>query len=173
MKWSKLKQNVEGNLADSVKGKVEFFTTAYKKPDSLKGRGWITIEKEEVVNFSTYDSSNRYVFLYNETTPDNKKRYTTHEKIKEEERQKDNLVEMGEFSRFDLHICMFESLNMSIEEILNHESPIMKVLGILDKRTGKRKLKRIKNIILEPLPKFFLEYRLKQEKMTENPIETM
>lgn len=163
MQWSQLKKRVEDNLADSVKGKIEFFTTAYRKPNSSTGRGWITIEGEEIINFSTMDSGYVYGRIYNETTPDNKMRYATHEKINPEERGEGRLTEKGEFSRFDLHICMFESLNMTVNQMLEHESPIIQSLGIIDRRTGKRTLEKLKTVNLDKLPKLFLEYRLKNE----------
>jgi hypothetical protein len=42
MQWSKLKQNIEGKLAESVKGRVKIFSTHYNKPTTISGRGWIT-----------------------------------------------------------------------------------------------------------------------------------
>lgn len=164
MKWSQLKKRVEDNLAESVKGKVEFFTTAYRKPNSSTGRGWITLDGQEIVNFSTMDSGTVYGYVYNETTPDNKKRYAIHEKIDPKERTEGKLSEKGEFSRFDLHICMFESLNMTTMEMLEHKSPIVQSLGILDKRTGKRTLEKLKMKTFDKLPQVFLEYRLRNEK---------
>lgn len=163
MMWSKLKKRVEENLAKSIYKKVEFFTTAYRKPNSTTGRGWITIEGQEIVNFSTMDSGVVYGRVYNETTPNNKKRFATHEKINSDERDESKLIEKGEFSRFDLHICMFESLSMTNTQMLEHESPIIQTLGILDKRTGKRTLNKFEERDLDALPKYFLNYRLTLE----------
>jgi len=44
MMWSKLKQLTEDKFADSVKNRVEIFSTRYNKPNSSSGRGWITID---------------------------------------------------------------------------------------------------------------------------------
>lgn len=164
MQWSKLKQRVEANLAASVKGKVSFFTTAYRKPDSTTGRGSILVEGEEVVNFSTMDSGRVYGRFYNATTPNNSKRWATHPAVDDAERASSNLVERGEFSRFDLHICMFESLNIAIDQMLTHDSPIVQVLGILDARTGKRRLAKLQKSELGSLATFFLDYRIEAEK---------
>ncbi|MBN2777376.1 MAG: hypothetical protein JXR36_07025 [Bacteroidales bacterium] len=164
MQWSQLKKRIEENLADSVRGKVEFFTTAYRKPNSSTGRGWITVDGDEIVNFSTMDSGTVYGRIYNETTPENKNRYATHEKIDPSDRTEGQLIEKGEFSRFDLHICMFESLNMTVKEMLEHDSPIVQSLGILDRRTGKRTLEKLRTQTWDKLPQLFLEYRLKNEK---------
>jgi hypothetical protein len=163
MKWSQLKKRVEDNLAPTIKGRVQFFTTAYRKPNSSTGRGWITLDGEEVANFSTMDSGRFYGRFYNETTPDNKLRYATHERVADNEREAGNLVERGEFSRFDLHICMFESLSMTATEMVKHESPIVQILGILDRRTGKRSLEKLKGENLSAFPRLFLDYRLSKE----------
>lgn len=39
MMWSKLKHLTEGKFADSVKNRVEIFSTRYNKPNSSTGRG--------------------------------------------------------------------------------------------------------------------------------------
>jgi hypothetical protein len=63
MMWSKLKQLTEEKFADSVKNRVEIFSTRYNKPNSTAGRGWITIDGIEIVNFSTMKSG-RNISMY-------------------------------------------------------------------------------------------------------------
>ena len=83
-------------------GRVEFFSTTYRKPNSDTGRGWITIDKEEIVNFATIKSWWNFRAYFHETTQTNCK---THPVIKDNERSEGELIEEGEFSRFDLHNC--------------------------------------------------------------------
>ncbi|NQT88950.1 hypothetical protein HQ560_19435, partial [bacterium] len=50
MKWSKLKSQVEGMFADSVRGRVRLHSTRYRKAHDQDGRAWITIDGREIVN---------------------------------------------------------------------------------------------------------------------------
>ena len=129
MRWSKLKHSVESRFADSVRGRVEIFSTRYNKPKSSTGRGWITIDGIEIVNFSTMKSGEIYRCVYHEATPTD---CVTHPAVRENERTPGALIEEGEFSRFDLHNCCFEYLNLSIEEAFDHSSPIINLLAVLD-----------------------------------------
>lgn len=160
MQWSKLKQNIEGKFAESVRNRVEIFSTHYNKPKTTSGRAWITIDGVEVVNLSTLESGLVYRCIYHETTPTNCK---THPAIREEERTTGLLTEKGEFSRFDLHNCCWEYLQLTVDEALEHDSPLINLLAILDKRLGKRRLVLIAKDGLHPLVKAFLEFRLEAE----------
>ena len=150
MKWSKLKQMVEERFADSVKGRVEIFSTRYTKPNSRDGRGWITIDKIQLVNFATPKSWQNFDAYYHEGTMTN---CVTHPAIENEDRTEGNLIEDGEFSRFDLHECCWEFLDLTIEEALSHKSPLINSLAVLDKRLGKRRLVLLEKEKLHPLTK--------------------
>ena len=168
MQWSKLKQTIESKFADSIKGRVELFSTTYRKPNSSTGRGWITIDKEEIVNFATIKSMWNFGAYYHEATQTD---CLTHPAVDDSERTVGELAEEGEFSRFDLHNCCWEYLNLTVEEGLEHKSPIINSLAILDKRLGKRRLVTIDKTKLHPLTKRLFEFRLSVEKLeTTKPI---
>ena len=162
MQWSKLKQTIESKFADSIKGRVEVFSTRYRKPNSDLGRGWVTIDKDEIVNFATIKSRWNYGAYYHEATQTN---CLTHPAINDNERTIGELAEEGEFSRFDLHNCCWEYLNLTIEEGLEHASPIINSLAVLDKRLGKRRLITLDKDKFHPLTKRLLEFRLSAENL--------
>lgn len=165
MQWSKLKQTIENRFADNVKGRVELFSTAYRKPNSNNGRGWITIDKEEIVNFATIKSRQNFGAYYHEATQTN---CLTHPAVEVSERTPGELIEEGEFSRFDLHNCCWEYLNLTIEEGLEHKSPIINSLAVLDKRLGKRRLIALDKDKLHPLTKRLFEFRLSVENLEQS-----
>jgi hypothetical protein len=167
MQWSKLKQTMESKFADSVKGRVQLFSTAYRKPKSNDGRGWITVDKEEIVNFSTIQSWRNFGALFHEATMTTCLR---HSSIDESSRSADKLIEDGEFSRFDLHNCCWEYLNLTVEEGLEHKSPLINLFAVLDKRLGKRRLVCIDKSKLHPLTKWFYEFRLAAEKLDKEDL---
>lgn len=163
MQWSKLKQTIEGRFAGSVRGRVAIFSTRYNKPNCSDGRAWITIDGKEVVNLSTMESHSIYRCYYHQSTPID---CQTHPAVRAEDRTPGQLVERGEFSRFDLHCCCWEYLQLSVEEGLGHASPLINLLAVLDKRLGKRRLVLIKKEDLHPMVRTFLEFRLEMEGLS-------
>jgi len=162
MKWSKLKLMIESKFADSVKGRVEVFSTAYRKTNGSEGRGWMTIDKKEIVNFETFKSWQNYSAYYHETTETD---CLTHPAVAEQERTLGNLIEEGEFSRFDFHNCCWKYLNLTVEQGLEHKSPLINSLAVLDKRLGKRRLAELDKDKLHPLAQRLLVFRLAVEKL--------
>ena len=141
MRWSKLKKNIESNFAESVKGRINIFATRYTIASFFMVRAWITIDKIEVANFSTVDNYNRFEW----DAPEINKRITL------DERNLENIVEKGEFSRIDFLDACWSFTNLSIEESLLSDNPIIKSLAMIDKRLGKRRLKIIEKDELHPL----------------------
>ena len=90
MRWSKVKKLVEDGFAESVKGRVQIYSTHYQ---CSCGRGWITIDGKELVDLSTMLSSMIYRCAYHETT---NVPHPKHAVVSDDERTPDKLVEDGE-----------------------------------------------------------------------------
>ena len=121
-------------------------------------RSWITIDKEEIANFSTPENSSKYGW----NTPDIDKR------IEPEERTEGQAVEKGEFSGYDFTDACFEYLNLNIDAALESENPIIRSFAMLDRRLGKRRLKLLRDqdsSDLHPLVFRMLNFRLQCEKI--------
>ena len=108
---------------------------------------------------SDFESWNKNAANYHESTVD--RLYKTHSATKNEDRTDGLLVEKGEFSKWDLYIQMFDYLNLSIDNALNHSSPVINAIAVADKRTGKRRLAKLH--FDHPLPMKILNERLKRE----------
>ncbi len=156
MKWSKLKQTVEEKFSDRIGKRVKIYTTRYTSGSYFMVRGWITIDGEEIANFSTPDNYAKF----NWNTPELDKR------IPEDERNNGNAVEKGEFSRHDLMDACWSYINLSIDDALMSDNPIINAFAMLDKRLGKRRLKTIDSTSLHPLAARTLELRLQCESMS-------
>lgn len=142
MQWSKLKQKMEENFAPSVQGRVHIFATRYTTGSYYMVRAWLTLDKVEIVNFSTPDNGNRFGW----DTP------AIHERIAPEERHTDQAAEKGEFSREDFFDACWEYTNTSIEAAHESQNPIIQAFAMLDRRTGKRRLQKVVPETLHPLP---------------------
>lgn len=162
MMWSKVKSNLENKFAENLKGRVQIYITSYGHgfdTTDLFNRGWITVDGKEVVNFSTPDTFYLNGANYHYATPTN---CATSDNQLFEERDSHLLSEKGEFSKFDLSNCCYAYLDLSIEEALNHKSPIINMLSVLDRRAGKRRLLRLIDKTNHPLVNFFLSLRLER-----------
>lgn len=166
MRWTKLKQKVESRFADSVRGRVQIGSTQYRKPRSEGGRGWIRVDGEEIANFSTVDSGQIHGSVFHETSAQD---YPKHAGPKSEDRAEGNLVERGEFSRYDLHEACFTALNLGIDDALSSHHPLIQALAVLDRRLGKRRLRADDLHLEHPLPRFLLQLRRRAEGVSTPP----
>ena len=158
MRWSKVKKLVENSFAESVKKRVKVYSTHYSL--CTCGRGWITVDKKELVNLCTEQSRNKYKSLFHESSNVN---CAVHSAVPDEERTPNKLVEDGEFSRFDLHIACWDYLHQSIKDSLESENPLIKSLAVLSVKVGKGRLIEIAKQNLHPLTRALLDFRLEAE----------
>ncbi len=158
MRWSKVKKLVEDSFAESVKRRVQIYSTHYQ---CSCGRGWITIDGKELVDLSTMLSSMIYRCAYHEVT---NVPYPKHAAVPDDERTPDKLVEDGEFSRFDLHVACWDYLHQSIKDSLESANPLIKSLAVLNAKVGKGRLGEIAKQNLHPLTRALLNFRLEAER---------
>lgn len=157
MRWSKVKKLVQSSFAESIKGRVQIYSTHYQ---CSCGRGSITIDGNELVDLSTMLSSLIYRCAYHETT---NTIFPKHPAVADEERTLNKLVEDGEFSRFDLHIACWDYLHQSIKDSLESRNPLIKSLAVLNSKVGKGKLSEIAKQTLHPLTRVLLNFRIEAE----------
>ena len=161
MKWSKLKQRVEDSFADSVSGRIQIFTTAYRRMDQLS-RSWVVIDGKQKISLSDATSYMINQAYFHELTP-TRVNYKTHESIDDSERNKNKLYEDGEFSSYDFKIIAFEYLNTSAYDSVQSKHPLMRSLGVLNKKIGKHKAKEMQNDT-HPMVAFFAKFRYEAEQ---------
>ncbi len=145
MKWSQLKQRVEEHFADSVKGRVELRTTRYHKAHDQMGRAWITFDDREVIGMCSFAAE---VAHYGEETrlrqasgctdycnPEHKVGYRL-----AYDQAEVILKERAVFSQPEFHRSLFDYLNLSIDRMLSSPDPMIRAVGMLDRRVGNRRL---------------------------------
>ena len=158
MKWSKLKSEVEQRICPALSKRVSINSTAYGNCSC--GHAWITLDKEVIANFCTrafwntrpeFDEKLGRFKAGSETNPDNKK----YDK---------QLVEYGEMSRQDAYKACWEYLHdLSIEQALESDDPLIQTLAVIDSRVGKRKVEKIDKEKLHPLARKLLNERILAE----------
>lgn len=132
MKWSQLKKRIEATLADSVRERITFGMTSYRKCHDQLGRGWITIDGREILSMPEMDFD---IEVYHRT----REQQITYEEARRQVRS------LNLFGQSDLHHSLLEYLSLNIDEILSSDNALIRSLGMLDARTGKRRLLKLDN----------------------------
>lgn len=161
MRWSKLKSLIEERFADSIRGRVNINSTAYGNCSC--GHAWITFDKEIIANFCTRAHWNRKCYDYEKSS-------YVHTDLTEGEknRYRNQFVEYGEFSRQELYkSCWAFIHDLTIEAALELDDALIQSLALLDKRVGKRRLKKIDAEVLHPLARKLFCERISADRKRE------
>ncbi|TNM65355.1 SF0329 family protein [Aliirhizobium smilacinae] len=135
MKWTKLKQLIEARFAPEVIGRVQVQTTRYRYAHDHEGEFFVTLDGKKIYGSTYYQYWKERVALCDEHGGE-----LSSEDEREIERE---LRDRGVADHVDLHRAMFESLNQSIEAMLANSIPLIRALGVLDARCGKRRLTKL------------------------------
>lgn len=136
MRWSKLKQRLEDNFADSLQRRVELHQTRYRESHDQEGEFWITFDKTKILSIGSMTMLNALSKAKIELRETGMSHAEAHSQaIDELERQGALLLEqvISQLKNY---------LNQSIDEIMSAPSPIIRALGLLDRRFGLRRLER-------------------------------
>ena len=121
----------------------------------------MTLDGQEIADFSTRASGNRFQAIYHETTQTECKR---HAAINDSERTAGQMVEVGEFSRFDLHEACWNYIHSSIGDSLMSANPLIQSLAVLDARVGVKRLNRVLESQPHLLTERLVRFRMREEK---------
>ncbi|WNC68016.1 hypothetical protein RI845_16010 [Thalassotalea nanhaiensis] len=155
MKWTKLKHLVEQRIAPSIRSRFAINSAAYGACSC--GHAWITLDKKVVANFCT-----RAFWNIPRKFDDSTKKWVSKDQELTNGISSNNdndLTNYGELSRQDAYQACWEFVHdLSIEEALSSEDPLVQSLAVIDSRVGKRTLKTIDVDTLHPLAgKLFTE----------------
>jgi hypothetical protein len=145
MQWSQLKKRIEATFADTVKGRVEVFCTRYRHAHDGAGESWVTIDGKQIRKMGTlqYRLAKGTMALQltkardglDYTNPDQNSGYR-HAHAEAEQATHDR----GIFSAYEFNGALFDYLNLSIDDALASDNPIIRAFALLDRRFGKRRL---------------------------------
>ena len=156
MQWSQLKKRIEAHFAESVKDRIKIGSTSYRHAGDEEGRGWIEIDGQEVINMCSQKFNIEYY---------PRGRDEGYDKVQHE------LNEQNLFSQWNWHKALFSYLNLSIENIRKSTNPLIRALGMLDARLGKRSLHKINVDSEHDLVKRLYFVRCDAEKILRQEID--
>jgi hypothetical protein len=135
MRWTKLKQRIEEGFADSVRGRVEIWTTRYRHSHDQEGEAWITLDGKRLHSMGSMS------FFIEEWDAVGRPNYRAGERPKRSyDDVEPELHARGVMGLWSVNSTLFNYLSMSIEEILISENALVLGFGMLDRRLGKRRL---------------------------------
>ena len=131
--WSKIRDKLENEyLANSLKGRIRYFATVYREShDGDKGRPAIYLDGKPIISGSTFEEWAK---------PDHSYAY-------EYRGPEDGDLKNGWFDQYDFYLSFEEYDNQSIEASLNSQNQLVRIFAVLDRRTGKRTLCKLKERI--------------------------
>lgn len=145
--WSGMRKKLEEEyLCPALRGRVRYFVTRYRDLHDQEGRVAILLDGEEILQSSYIDWA-RMAF-----------RTRSHEET----------INSGNFDRRHFYDAFQIYDNQSIEESLNSTNPLVRVLALMDRRLGKRRLSAMTEKMEQELPwvRIFYLLRLDAEGMT-------
>lgn len=164
MQWSQLKKRVEETFADEVKERLEVWVTRYRHAHDGAGEAWITLDKQKIVTMGNLrfqiahaESASRLRQQGNCLDYRDPTQAPGYREAWDEAREE--LHDTGIFSSHDLPKSMLAYLNLSIDDALVSENPIIRAFAMLDRRLGKRRLCNFDSTDEHPLVSQFHHFR--------------
>jgi len=161
-------------ICNSLKGRVRYFITKYKNSHDESGRIAIIIDGKEIIQGNIF----KYYKGYREVEQKYKKELNIPNRFwngKELENDFENLeienyideirLEEGIFDVWQFTDAVEEFLRMTIEDSFTSSNPLIRLLAIMDRRVGKRRLRKImQSISQQPIwLQYFYNLRLESE----------
>ena len=136
--WSGLNKWLCECLCEELKGRITYFLTRYHKVHDSYGRAAILLDGKELVCFSWIEQYRQEQAVSAEYAEDRSKGWFA---LYDE--MKSIWDETCTYCEWDFLKAVLEFRNLSIQDALNSDDYIVKILGILDNRVGKRTLQKI------------------------------
>lgn len=162
--WSKTKKQLENLISDSLKNRVRFFVTQYRKSHDHHGRACIIVDDKEV--FDLCDLKHNVAVWNKEIELKENSNVRRYDKECSTFWEADEIIkEQGNFNEDHFFDAINQYLNSSIEDSLKSENMIVLILALIDRRVGKRTLKTLNNEVKNKhsLVQYFYKLRCEAE----------
>ena len=144
LSWSAMRKILEQeNICESLKGRIQYFATRYRKVHDQEGRVAIRLDGKEIfqsdffdwlIKRNTVEESN----VIPREQPETSKSYWSYwNKVCLEVKNHGGFDQYGFYEAFHVYH------NQSIDKSLTSPDPVVRLLAVMDKRTGKRRLQKL------------------------------
>jgi hypothetical protein len=172
MQWSKTKGLFKNRLAESLTGRLDIHCTRYRWTRDEDGRAWVTFDGREVANFCFWTFHNRYwplaAGIRQVSGTEEYRDLPARDADRAGSEARAILHRQGIFSEDEFLDALRAYLQMSVEDALRSDNPLIRALVTFDRRLGKRRLSALADDardIEHPVVWRFLALRLEAEGM--------
>ena len=151
--WSSIRKKLEEEfLCEALRGRVQYFFTIYHGAPDEAGRFAVRVDGEEVWRAHSFHEG-EYVRIAREIKKtqniprrqwDGKHMLYDEENRRAEDAAVRTANEAGIASAWDVLRAVEKYLTMHIGEALSSENPMIRMLAVLDRRAGKRTLRKVR-----------------------------
>lgn len=139
--WSAMRKVLEqDNICESLKGRIQYFATRYRRSHDEEGRVAIRLDGEEILESCFYDWNIKRDEAWNEinVTLGRKTNYA------ESGIQMElGALDKGGFDQYSFYDAFYVYINNDIDSSLKSPNPIVRLFAVMDKRVGKRRLQQL------------------------------
>ncbi|WP_298292011.1 hypothetical protein [uncultured Litoreibacter sp.] len=161
MKWSKLKQRVEENFAPELAGRVNVRLTRYRRSHDQEQHGRIYIDGEVWFDACTFKTAIESLDTAERTTG-----IASWGIVHGDYGVEEDVKSRGFLEGYFFPKVLFSFLNTSIDNALKSDEPLMRILAVMDRRVGKRRLDKLLTCCPGNAPeRKFIEMRLPPRQM--------
>lgn len=174
--WSKTKKRLEEDLlCESLRGRVKYFVTHYHGAHDNYGRFCVRVDGKEYVRANPYNENGIYSYAYQlqdemkvpaREWKDGRYLYDDENRVLEEIAAKKAMVD-GKMDIWQIMCSIDEYMSLDIVKSLHSDNEVIRMFAILDRRVGKRTLRKIASEV-EQQPewlRFFYCLRLSSEHL--------
>ncbi|WP_319005625.1 hypothetical protein [Mesobacillus subterraneus] len=164
--WSKVKKKLDSFKCDSLKDRVQFTVTNYRRAHDQLGRAFITVDKKEVLNMCTITSERALISREYEIKREKQIPYTDWSRnLDIWEEAHDWVLDEGIFAQYDFFDSVEQYFQQPIHESLKSNNMLIKIFALIDRRVGKRTLVKMKESVLneKKIVQFFYKLRCETE----------
>ncbi len=167
--WSKTNQKLQNFLCDSLKGRVRYFITSYRKAHDQTGRGAIIVDGKEVLNACFLNKQVKDYYRSQEISKNPSYIPKYNSELSNLWEAQDMLYKEGLRGDCDFTLAVKSILTKSIDECINSEDYLTRIFAIVDRRMGKKRLLKTKSNYddMHELEQFFYDLRCEAEGINE------
>ena len=157
--WSGIRKKLETEyLARSLRGHIQYYATSYRQSPDQEGRAAIRYDGKEIIKGCYWNNwMKAHLFPKDE-------KYERRMRV-ENVYMDDTALRLGVFDQRSFYRAFEKFDNQSIEKSLKSDDLIVRIMAVLDRRVGKRRLLLMKEK-MENEPETFREFyaiRMKAE----------
>ena len=138
MSWGAMRKVLEqDNICNTLKGRIQYFQTRYRKAHDQTGRVAVRLDGKEIYQCDYFKFECEYYKIQNEPREKAEKMTSLerHEQIM--------LSTLSQVGTNDFYKSFYDYHNNSIDKSLTSPNAVVRLFAILDRRVGKRRLHKL------------------------------